>query len=118
MVIGLFLGMGVKAFADPSGSGVSSLQSTAGTYYLTGDVTISSSWTPVNGITLDLNGKTITMNESGNAITVSNGVTLTIKDLILRSLKNVDNPYYSHLAGVKLIFPSLSNLKAASPNIR
>ena len=80
MVIGLFPGMSVKAYADPSGTGVSSLPSTAGTYYLTGDVTISSSWTPVNGITLDLNGKTITMNESGNAITVSNGVTLTIKD--------------------------------------
>ena len=80
MVIGLFPGMSVKAYADPSGTGVSSLPSTAGTYYLTGDVTISSSWTPVNGITLDLNGKTITMNGSDNAITVSNGVTLTIKD--------------------------------------
>ena len=80
MVIGLFLGMSVKAYADPSGTGVSSLPSTAGTYYLTDNVTISSSWTPVNGITLDLNGKTITMNESGDAITVSNGVTLTIKD--------------------------------------
>ena len=50
MVIGLFPGMSVKAYADPSGTGVSSLPSTAGTYYLTDNVTISSSWTPVNGI--------------------------------------------------------------------
>ena len=42
-----------------------SLPDTAGNYYLTGNVTLTSTWTPKNGTVLDLNGFSITMDKTG-----------------------------------------------------
>ena len=58
-------------------TGISSLSDdmTAGSYYLTDDVTLSTAWTPANDVTLCLNGHTLTL-QAG--ITVSSGKTLTI----------------------------------------
>ncbi len=65
------------------------LPTTAGSYYLTDNVTISATWEPASGTFLCLNGKTITCtasdnnssNESGvDVIKVPSGVTLTITD--------------------------------------
>ena len=42
-----------------------SLPDAAGNYYLTGNVTLTSTWTPKNGTVLDLNGFSITMDKTG-----------------------------------------------------
>jgi uncharacterized repeat protein (TIGR02543 family) len=51
----------------------------AGSYVLTGNVTLTSTWTPKNSITLDLGGYSISCT-SGDVIAVGSGVTLTITD--------------------------------------
>ena len=58
-----------------------SLPNTAGNYYLTNNVTISSTWTAPSGTTrLCLNGHGIIKTGSGRVINVSNGSTLNIYD--------------------------------------
>ena len=62
-----------------------SLPTSSGNYYLSDDVTISSTWSPQNGTVLCLNGKTITMSNSGasdiqDVITIGDGVTFTLTD--------------------------------------
>ena len=58
-----------------------SLPTTAGSYKLTTDVTLSSKWEVTEDITLDLNGHGIIRTGSnGNAIRVKNNATLTIND--------------------------------------
>ena len=57
-----------------------SLPTTAGYYYLTENVTITSTWEPVNGTVLCLNGKTIRMNAAGDAISVGKGETFILTD--------------------------------------
>ncbi len=50
-------------------------------YYLTQDITLNgSSWAPVNGIVLDLNGKSITAKGEFDTITVNSGVRFTLTD--------------------------------------
>ena len=50
-------------------------------YYLTQDITLNgSSWAPVNGMVLDLNGKSITANGEFDTITVGAGVSFTLTD--------------------------------------
>ncbi len=53
-----------------------SLPSKTGNYYLTGDVTLSNTWKPVDGTVLCLNGHSITMNGNGDitAILVYSGI--------------------------------------------
>jgi hypothetical protein len=50
-----------------------------GNYYLTEDVTISTTWEPQDGIALDLNGFTITV-QQGSVIKVNSNVTFTLTD--------------------------------------
>lgn len=59
--------------------GVSSLDviTTAGYYYLTGSVTLTSTWHPEDGVVLCLNGHTITMSGAGAVINVTGSFTLT-----------------------------------------
>ena len=57
-----------------------SLPATAGNYYLTKDVVISETWEPVNGTVLCLNGKKISMNAAGNAISVGKDKTFILTD--------------------------------------
>ena len=57
-----------------------SLPTTAGYYYLTENVTITSTWEPVNGTVLCLNGKTIRMNATGDAISVDKDKTFVLTD--------------------------------------
>ncbi|MBQ1659724.1 MAG: hypothetical protein II059_07740, partial [Clostridia bacterium] len=58
-----------------------SLPTTAGSYKLTTDVTLSSTWEVTEDITLDLNGHgIIRTGGNGNAIRVENNATLTIND--------------------------------------
>ena len=60
--------------------GVSSLPSDSGHYYLTGFVTISSTWEPANDTVLCLNGYGISMTGNGPVIHVQPGVTFTLCD--------------------------------------
>ena len=53
-----------------------SLPSKTGNYYLTGDVTLSNTWTPASGTVLCLNGHSITADGSITAIYVNNAFTL------------------------------------------
>ena len=50
-------------------------------YYLTQDITLNdSSWVPVDGMVLDLNGKSITAKGAFDTITVNSGVRFTLTD--------------------------------------
>ena len=49
-----------------------------GYYYLTKDVTLTSTWTPANGVKLCLNGHTITTTANVDAIAVGQNVTFTL----------------------------------------
>lgn len=74
-----------NAHALPDGKswvGVSSLGEIngAGYYYLTQGVTIRSTWNPVDGVVLCLNGCDITMDGVGYAIYVREGYTFTLCD--------------------------------------
>ena len=51
-----------------------------GYYYLTDDVTISSTWEPKDGVVLCLNGYSITADGNFDTITVGEGVTFTLCD--------------------------------------
>ncbi|WP_295859355.1 S-layer homology domain-containing protein [uncultured Oscillibacter sp.] len=58
-----------------------SLPSKAGSYYLTGPVTLDAEWTPANGTTvLCLNGQTITSTKAETTFKVSSGVTFVLTD--------------------------------------
>lgn len=57
-----------------------SLPTTAGYYFLANDVTISSTWTPVSGTYLCLNGHVIRRSGSGNVINVASGRSFTLTD--------------------------------------
>lgn len=63
-------------------TGVSTLTNdmAAGDYYLTGDVTLSTTWEPQNNIALCLNGHTIKANGNFDAITVASSKTFTLTD--------------------------------------
>lgn len=58
----------------------STLPGTAGRYYLTKDVMISETWQPADGTVLCLNGKTIRMNVTGDAISVDKDKTFVLTD--------------------------------------
>ena len=60
--------------------GVSSLTDITeeGNYYLTKDVTLTSTWTPADGVKLCLNGHTITTTANVDAIEVDQNVTFTL----------------------------------------
>ena len=60
--------------------GVSSLPDKSGYYYLTGFVTIDSTWKPANGTVLCLNGYGISMTNNGPVIHVQPDVTFTLCD--------------------------------------
>ena len=49
-----------------------------GNYYLTQSVEIDTTWQPVNGVVLCLNGNYIEMTNDGDVITVNNGVKFTL----------------------------------------
>lgn len=58
-----------------------SLPNTAGSYYLTKDVTLTAGWEPKSGIVLCLNGKSITLNAEGDVINMlANGTIFTLYD--------------------------------------
>ena len=81
MIVCAFPMASISASATPEGTGVSSLPTSAGTYYLTQDVTISSSWNITSAITLDLNGHGIKRTGSGSVIVINNSnANLTIND--------------------------------------
>jgi hypothetical protein len=52
----------------------------AGNYYLTNNIEISTTWQPVTGVVLCLNGHSITMTDRGHVIEVLSGVTFTLTD--------------------------------------
>ncbi len=58
----------------------SKLPEIKGNYYLMKDVTLSESWTPVNGVVLCLNGHNITMKYDTNVIVPKDGSTVTLCD--------------------------------------
>lgn len=58
----------------------STLPGTKGGYYLTKDVMISETWQPADGTVLCLNGKTIRMNATGDAISVDKDKTFVLTD--------------------------------------
>ena len=58
-----------------------SLPNTAGSYYLTDNVTLTAEWEPKSGTVLCLNGKSITLNAEGDVINMSaNGTIFTLYD--------------------------------------
>ena len=57
-----------------------SLPTEAGSYYLTTNVTLKQSWNPTENITLCLNGKTITAEDSFDAVQVADGRSFTLTD--------------------------------------
>lgn len=76
-----------------------SLPNTAGSYYLTKDVTLTAGWEPKSGIVLCLNGKSITLNAEGDVINMSaNGTIFTLYDChksgtITHGKDSTDNTY-------------------------
>ena len=83
LVLGLMPGMSLTAYAVPDGTAVtqsSGLPSSAGTYYLSENITINSTWTVQGDTTLDLNGHGIKMTGSGPVIAIEQGVHLTLND--------------------------------------
>ena len=52
----------------------------SGSYYLTGDVTLDSTWTITYNVNLCLNGYSITMVEDGDVIAINNGKLLRLAD--------------------------------------
>ena len=56
------------------------LPDTAGSYYLKDNVTLSSTWEPVSGTVLCLNGKTVQASGDFDVITIGNDVTFTLTD--------------------------------------
>ena len=69
-----------KSLSDWQGVSTLTAEMTAGYYYLTGDVTISSTWQPQSGVVLCLNGYGITLSDNGPAIQVQPDVTFTLCD--------------------------------------
>ena len=61
-------------------SNMTKLPSAAGCYYLTEDVTLARTWAPVSGTVLCLNGHSITMTNSDDAIHIINNATFTLTD--------------------------------------
>lgn len=57
-----------------------SLPTETGNYYLTENVTVDGVWKPADGTVLCLNGKTISMNAAGDAISVGKGTTFILTD--------------------------------------
>ena len=57
-----------------------SLPDTAGNYYLKDNVTLTSTWEPVSGTVLCLNGKTVQASGDFDVITIGNDVTFTLTD--------------------------------------
>jgi uncharacterized repeat protein (TIGR02543 family) len=57
-----------------------SLPTEAGNYVLTQDITIDTTWHPVDGIFLDLNGHSVRLNGTGSVIQVDDGVTFNLYD--------------------------------------
>ena len=86
LMLGLLPGMVKTAQAAPVGEGISSLPSASGSYYLTQNISINSTWTVPSGsnITLDLNGHSITMTGNSGGVIKLDGssVTLTINDSV------------------------------------
>ena len=61
--------------------GVTEVTSDSCYYYLTADIQLTSgTWTPANGMVLDLNGHSITAQDAFDAITVGDGVGFTLTD--------------------------------------
>ena len=85
LLLGLLPGMSLTAQAEPAGEGVSVLPTSQGTYYLTQNIEIRSTWTVPSGTTtLDLNGHSITMTGNSGGVIKLDGsnVTLTINDSV------------------------------------
>lgn len=84
MVLGLMPGMSLTVYATPTGTEVTQytgLPNSAGTYYLSENISIDSTWTVPSGTTtLDLNGYGIRMTGDNSAILVGSGRNLTISD--------------------------------------
>ena len=59
---------------------VDTLPDKAGNYYLKDNVTLTSTWEPVDGTVLCLNGKTVQAGGDFDAITIGNDVTFTLTD--------------------------------------
>ncbi len=57
-----------------------SLPDEAGNYYLTDSVTLTETWTPADGVILDLNGKNITCTTAHAVISVHPSTTFTLTD--------------------------------------
>ena len=92
MALSVFGGLAFTASAaDWSTS--NSLPATAGSYKLMTDVALSSTWSPADGTTLDLNGHKITRN--GTILSVGNGVTFTLEDSKKDSTDPADKHYYT-----------------------
>ena len=71
-----------------------------GYYYLTKDVTLTSTWTPADGVKLCLNGRTITTTANVDAIEVGQNVTFTLTDCkgtgkITHQYRGQDNRVYT-----------------------
>ena len=82
LVLGLMQGMSLTAYADGE-TETAVLPTSAGNYILTEDITISQAWHPVDGITLNLGGHSITQvgsnTSDGSVIVVESGRTFTLK---------------------------------------
>lgn len=95
LIIAMLISMVLMAIpvSAAEGTAISNLSSiqAGGKYYLSANVTISSSWTPLNlnNVTLDGNGKTITITDKSVFGTVSN---LTVKNLTIAGTVNSTIP--------------------------
>lgn len=82
-------------------TGISSLSeiTAAGNYYLKNDIEISSAWTPVDGVNLCLNQKSITTsenNQESSVINLTNGVSFTLTDCsnyLYNGIKHINSQY-------------------------
>lgn len=78
----------------PEEGATTPLPTTAGNYYLTDNVTVSSGWEITANITLCLNGKTLSKSSGNDFITVKKDASLTITDCSANATGKITGGYH------------------------
>ena len=99
------------SFSDWQGVSTLTAEMEAGHYYLTDYVTIHSTWKPVNGVVLCLNGYGITLDADGPVIEVQPGVTFTLCDCKGGHGGSISHKNSNNRCGIGVIVGALDSVK-------